>query len=226
MKNVEKALDWMKKESKTPSQSWKSLCQSTCRRAYQMPAYGSSATAAWHSIPKRFKHPVTRYDDKEWWASIPSGAIIYTADVGSWGHAWMCQDAGESAWSVDYLKSGWISECPIKLKNWTSYYKGVSGWVDGTHVYTDNDGYFKGLTMTKWDGKIPPYANALQSFQEGIANKAAYRVSCKLIDENMGDWNPVPYEQKWPTKAWTKWAEANGTDPNHYSETDHAALFA
>ena len=33
-------------------------------------------------------------------------------------------------------------------------------------------------------------------------------------------------EQKWPTKAWTKWAEANGTDPNHYSETDHAALFA
>ena len=80
--------------------------------------------------------------------------------------------------------------------------------------------------MTKWDGHIPPYENSLKAFQEGIANKAAYRTACRLVDLGMFKGNPVAYEQKWPTKAWTKWAEANNTDAAHYSETDHAALFA
>ena len=225
MKNVEKALAWMKSESKSPTQSWKCLCQSTCRRAYGMPAYGSSAKQAWANVPKKYKTKITNYQDKEWWASVPSGAILYST-AGTYGHAWMCQDPGESAWSVDYKRSSFIDEVPIKIPGWSSYYKATVGYIEGAHVYSDNDGYFKGLMHTKWDGKIPPYENALKSFQEGVANKAAYRVSCRLIDLDMGDWQPVAYTQKWPTKAWTKWAEANGTDPNHYSETDHAALFA
>ena len=116
---------------------------------------------------------------------------------------------------------------PFKIKGWSSYYEATVGYIEGAHVYSDNDGYFKGLTKTKWDGKIPPYdPNAIKAFTEGVANKCAYRIACRLVDLGYFKGNPVPYEQKFPTKAYAKWCEANGTDPNTYSEADHAALFA
>ena len=49
MRNVDKAIEWMEKQSKNPSQSWKGLCQSTCRQAYSMGPFGSSAKDAWAS---------------------------------------------------------------------------------------------------------------------------------------------------------------------------------
>ena len=226
MKNVEKALAWMKSESKNPSKSWKCLCQSSCRTAYGMPAFGSSAKQAWSNVPNKYKTKITNYQDNEWWASVPSGAILYST-AGTYGHAWMCQDAGESAWSVDYKRSGKIDEVPIKIKGWSSYYKATVGYIEGAHVYSDNDGWFKGLTKTKWDGKIPPYdPNAIKAFTEGVANKCAYRIACRLVDLGYFKGTPVAYEQTFPVKAYAKWCEANGTDPNTYSEADHAALFA
>jgi hypothetical protein len=55
MRNVDKAIEWMEKQSKNPSQSWKGLCQSTCRQAYSMGPFGSSARDAWGNVNKKLK---------------------------------------------------------------------------------------------------------------------------------------------------------------------------
>ena len=232
MRNIEKQQEWLKKESKTPSQSWYNLCQSLSRQSVSLPPVGSTAANAWDATKKKFRVDCPNPNDKEWWASIPRGAIIYSTYRGSSGtgagHAWVCADAGESAWSNDAKRHGKVDKVHIMPKKWgwNSIHNGTAGYIIGHQAY-EGDGFFKGLTMNKWDGHVPPYdPNAIKAFTEDVANKCAYRIACRLIDLGMGDWNPVPYEQKFPTKAYARWCEANGTDPNVYSEADHAALFA
>ncbi len=65
MRNVDKAIEWMEKQSKNPSQSWKGLCQSTCRQAYGMGPFGSSAKDAWANVKDRYKVKITKYNDKD-----------------------------------------------------------------------------------------------------------------------------------------------------------------
>ena len=77
MRDVQQALERMKKQSKSPTQSWQGLCQSSVRQAYGMPAWAPSAKQAWDAVGSKYKTPITRYDDKEWWQSVPAGAILY-----------------------------------------------------------------------------------------------------------------------------------------------------
>ena len=231
MRDIDAQQEWCKEQSKTGGAKWYNLCQKFSRSslASNHGPYGGTAAIAWDNIKKKYRVDCPDPRDNDWWASIPRGALIYSQykmSSGGAGHAWVA--AGDmSAWSNDARRHGWIDRVDIRPRKWgwNGIHDATVGYAIGTQYYTRNDGFFVGLGG-RWDNKIPPYENALKSFQEGVANKAAYRVSCRLIDLDMGDWQPVAYTQKWPTKAWTKWAEANGTDPNHYSETDHAALFA
>lgn len=58
------------------------------------------------------------------------------------------------------------------------------------------------MTPRAWDGTIPSRTAALKSAQEGIANKAAWRLACKLHDAGVLRKDPEPIgTQKYPIKA-------------------------
>ena len=205
MRDVDGALKWLRGQSNNPTQSWNNLCQSLSRQSYSMPPYGQSARIAWFNISSRFKHEF-RYDDKEAWAGIPAGAIIYSIgpNSSSAGHAWVCNEPGQSAWSNDYQRPGKVDEVDIKVRNWSNIYKNTVGWVDGTQWYADNSGFFEGLSTGLWDGKVPPYENlAAADVDRTLANAAVWRLSCALADLGHGakGWQPVKYFQTWPVKA-------------------------
>jgi hypothetical protein len=225
-RSVNKALEWLKKESKTPSKNWGGLCQSAARSSYNMSAFGESAAKAWANVPSRYKHKVTRYDDKSWWSSIPQGAIVYSTNT-KHGHAWVCDDPGESAWGTDYVRSGYIDKHPIDCKGWSNVHKAVVGYIVGAHVYKDNDGFFKGLSWDKWDGKIPDHANVVAAMANPeLANAAAWRVACKLADDlNKSGWQPVKYVQKFPQKAYLEWCELVDLEPVAYTRVHEVRLF-
>ena len=232
MRDVDGAMEWCAKQSKNPTQSWYNLCQSMSRQSYGMPAYGSSARQAWFNIAKRYKHEM-RYDDKEAWAAIPRGAIIYSIgpNSSSAGHAWVCSEPGEAAWSVDFYRRGQIDECPIKLKSWTGIYQNTVGWVDGTQWYSDNEGYFKGLTTGLWDGKVPPYdPNILKAHEDKtLASAAVWRLSCVLADKGYGskNWVPIKYTQTWPDRAMLDFnsKSPNMEDPTFLGPKGYKKLF-
>jgi hypothetical protein len=231
MRNVEQALAWLEKESKTPSQSWKGLCQSSARSCYGMPAWAPSAKDAWAAVGSKYKHEITRYDDKEWWASIPAGAIIYSVPSNSkYGHAWVA--AGDMAgWSVDYKRSGFIDLVDVRLKGWNSYYQATKGWIDGCQWYADNQHRFKGLRMDLWDHKEPPYENVKASDDDrSLANAAVWRLSCRLADLGFGakNWTPIKYEQTYPVKAMIAYNETHGPgmeDKSIYGPKAHERIF-
>jgi hypothetical protein len=231
MRNVDKAIEWMEKESKNPSQSWKGLCQSTCRRAYSMGPFGGSAREAWGNVNSRFKVNITNYKDKEWWQSVPRGAILYSVPPNSkYGHAWLA-NGDMTGWSVDYKRSGFIDLVEIRLKGWASYYEHTKGYIIGAQYYSDNDGFFKGLSQGKWDQKIPPLENVLAANENReLANAAVWRLACRLSDLGYGgkNWQPVKYEQKYPVAAMTayneKWAP-NMEDKSQYGPKAHDRIF-
>ena len=92
------------KQSKNPSQSWKGLCQSTCRQAYGMGPFGSSAKDAWANVKDRYKVKITKYND---------GMVAVGA---SWCYSLLCApkfsmvtrlaNGDMTGWSVDYKRSG------------------------------------------------------------------------------------------------------------------------
>ena len=231
MRDVEGALKWLEKESKTPSQSWKGLCQSSARSCYGMPAWAPSAKDAWAAVGSKYKHPITRYDDKEWWASIPAGAIIYSIPSNSkYGHAWVA--AGDMAgWTVDYVRSGFIDLADVRLKGWNSYYQATVGWIDGCQWYSDNQHRFKGLRMDLWDGKIPPYENVeAADVDRTLANAAVWRLSCRLADLGFASkkYVPIKYEQTWPVKMMESYNAVHGPgmdDPTRYGPKAHDRIF-
>jgi len=55
-RTVQEVIAFAKEEMRDPSQSWKGLCQSFCRNAYDVPAWAPSAIAAWGKIPRNQKH--------------------------------------------------------------------------------------------------------------------------------------------------------------------------
>ena len=229
MRDVEGALKWMEKQSKNPSQSWKGLCQSTCRQAYGMIAWAPSATQAWAAVGSKYKHPITRYDDKEWWASIPAGGIVYST-AGQYGHAWLA--AGDMAgWTVDYVRSGYIDLADIRLKGWSSYYKATVGWIDGCQWYEDNKHRFEGLRMDLWDQKEPPYDNVKAADDDrSLANAAVWRLSCRLADLGYASskYVPIKYEQTWPVKMMEAYNAEHGPgmeDPTVYGPKAHERIF-
>ncbi|NBQ37507.1 MAG: hypothetical protein EBU42_08085 [Synechococcus sp.] len=226
---MEQALAWMEKQSKSPSQDWTCLCQSSVRQAYGMPAWAPSAKQAWDAVGSKYKHPVTKYDDKGWWASIPAGGIVYSL-AGTYGHAWL--SAGDMAgWTVDYVRRGHIDLADIRLKGWSSYYKGVAGWIDGCQWYADNKHRFEGLRMDLWDGKIPPMENVMAANDDRtLANAAVWRLSCRLADLGYGsrNWTPIKYEQTYPVRAMEAYNDVHAPgmeDKSQYGPKAHDRIF-
>ena len=228
MRNVENALQWCKDESKNPSQNWHNLCQSMSRKAYGMPAYGGTAREAWYNVSKKYRTDCPDPNDKAWWRSVPSGAIIYSSGGGSpsAGHAWVCADAGESAWSVDYKRSGKIDKVEIDIPKWSSIKKYTVGYITGAQYYDKNDHWFKGLTYDKWDHYTPPFESVLAALDDqALANSAVWRLTCRLHDISFGKSDPERYTQTWPNKNYGLYSEDRGTDPNAYTEANHLDIF-
>ena len=229
MRDVQGALKWMENESKHGGPNWTCLCQSSVRQAYGMPAWAPSAKQAWESVGSKYKTPITRYDDKEWWQSVPAGAILYSTS-GTYGHAWMA--AGDmSCWTVDYVRRGFIDKADIRLKQWGSYYKSTVGFIDGCQWYTDNQHRFKGLRYDLWDGKIPPYENVKAADDDRtLANAAVWRLSSRLADLGFGGkkWVPVKYSQTYPVKALNEYNALHApdmADPTVYGPRAHTRIF-
>jgi hypothetical protein len=219
----------MEKQSKSPTQSWQGLCQSSVRQSYGMIAWAPSATQAWAAVGSKYRHEITRYDDKEWWASIPAGGIVYST-AGQYGHAWLA--AGDMAgWTVDYVRKSHIDLADIRLKGWSSYYKATVGWIDGCQWYEDNKHRFEGLRMDLWDHKEPPYENVKAADEDrSLANAAVWRLSCRLADLGYGsrNWTPIKYEQTYPVKAMIAYNEVHGPgmdDLSVYGPKAHERIF-
>ena len=183
-RDVDGAIKWLKNQSKSPSQSWKGLCQSSCRQAYGLPAWAPSATQAWHSVKDKYKVKCKDHTDKSWWAAIPRGAIIYST-AGQYGHAWIADD-DMTGWSVDYKRNGYIDRVEIRLKGWNSYYAATAGYITGCQWYK-GDGFFEGLSTGYWDSKIPPLENVMAANDDReLASAAALETGLPLV--RLGLW--------------------------------------
>lgn len=227
MRDVEQQQAWAKAQVKNPSQSWANQCQSFSRQSYGMPAYGGSAKIAWGNINSKFKTLCDDPRDKEWWASVPVGAILYST-AGTYGHAWLA--AGDmTAWSNDYKRHAQIDRVPIDIPAWSSVKAATQGYVIGTQWY-EGDGFFKGLTTGLWDGKVPPYENVKKADEDRtLASAAAWRLACRLHDLGFGGekWTPVKYVQTYPVKAMAEYnAKYEGMeDPTVYGPKAHERIF-
>ena len=111
-----------------------------------MGPFGSSARDAWGNVNKKSLQGETLLNTttKNGGSPVPRGSIVY-ATAGKYGHAWLA-NGDMTAWSVDYKRSGYIDLVDIRLKGWSSYYQSTVGYIIGAQYYSDNDGFFKGLS--------------------------------------------------------------------------------
>ena len=230
MRNKDKALDWLAKQSKNPTQSWKGLCQSASRQSWQMGPFGGSARDAWSNVKDKYKVKCPDHKDKSWWQHIPAGAIIYSVPPTSkYGHAWVA-GGDMTGWSVDYKRSGKIDRVEIRLKGWASYYEHTKGYILGAQYY-EGDGWFKGIEKGYWDSKIPPLDNLMAANDDrALASAAVWRLACRLSDLGYGNWKnaPVKYTQVYPVKAVEAYNEKHGPnmpDKSQYGPKMHERLF-
>ena len=224
MRSVKKQQEWAKGQINNPSQNWDGMCQSFARQSYGMGGFGSSATIAWGNVSDKYKHKITKYSDKEWWSSIPQGALIYS-DSGTYGHAWIA--AGDSAaYSNDYKRKGKIDKVPVDLPGWSNVKKATLGFLDGAQYYSKDDSHRFGLSFELWDGKVPPFENVMAAFEnQSLANKAVWRITCRLHDIGYGKSSPVAYEQTWPNKNYGLWCDAMKLDSKMFSEVEFNLIF-
>lgn len=225
-RDVDGALKWMKNQHSSPTQDWAGLCQSSVRQSYKSPAFAPSATEAWRAIDSRYR---TKFDyrDKEAWASIPAGAVVYSINTSKYGHAWLA--AGNmQGWTVDYVKRGRIDLADIRLKGWNNIYTGTVGFVTGWQWY-EGDGFFKGLTENLWDGHTPEYDVVKKAdLDRTLQSSAAWRLACRLHDLGYFKGTPVRYEQAYPARAMESYNSEyapNMADKSVYGEKAHARIF-
>ena len=226
-RDVDGALKWMRDQSKNPTQSWKALCQSSVRQSYKMPAWAGSANDAWRAVDKKYRHTFD-YRDKEAWAAIPAGGIVYSIGTSKYGHAWL--SAGNmQGWTVDYVRSGKIDLADIRLTGWSNIHKGTVGWIDGCQWYSDNKHRFKGLTEAMWDGHTPDLDVVMKANEDRtLASSAAWRLACRLHDLGYFKGTPVRYEQTYPVRAMEKYNAQHGPnmpDPSQYGPKAHERIF-
>jgi hypothetical protein len=117
------AIAWMREQSVHPTQSWRGLCQSSCRGAYRIPAWAGSAILAWNKIPKEHRH----YGKP---GSAPRGAIMYYS-IGKYGHAVIAigKKTNDKCMSVDYVRQSRIDVAPRSMVRWGAKYLGWSDWT-------------------------------------------------------------------------------------------------
>jgi len=224
MRSVKKQQEWAKGQINNPSQSWDGMCQSFSRQSYGMGGFGSSATIAWGNVSSKYKHEITKYSDKEWWAAVPQGAILYSTS-GTYGHAWLACGDG-AAYSNDYKRKGKIDKVPIDLPGWGNVKKATVGYISGAQFYEKEGSHFFGLNFDMWDGSVPPFDNCLAAWEDQtLANKAIWRMTCRLHDLGFGKSNPVDYEQTFPNKNYGLWCDSLGLDSSVFTEIEHNLIF-
>jgi hypothetical protein len=123
-RDVEEVIAFAKKEMRTPSKSWKGLCQSFCRSAYGVPAWAPSAIIAWSKIPRAQKHVGGKPSD------APRGALLYYA-IGKYGHVTIAagKKTHNTCFSNDYVETGKIDRAPRSMERWGARYLGWSNWT-------------------------------------------------------------------------------------------------
>lgn len=123
-RDVQDVIDFAKKEMRTPSKSWKGLCQSFCRSAYGVPAWAPSAISAWGKIPRNQKHAGGKPEN------APRGALLYYAG-GKYGHVAIAAGVKtkNTCFSNDYVETGKIDRAPRSFSRWGLKYLGWSNWT-------------------------------------------------------------------------------------------------
>ena len=77
-----------------------------------------------------------------------------------------------------------------------------------------------------WDGTVPARAAVVKSADEGVANKAAWRLACRLHDLGFKDDVAPVGKQQYPTNAVARFREAKGLGrAGTYSQRTEQALF-
>lgn len=124
-KTVQQVMTDARAEIKNPSKSWKGLCQSFCRTMYGVPAWASSASAAWDKIPAQHRHT---HGGPE---AAPRGALLYFKG-GKYGHVMIAAGVRtkNKAIGTDYQRTGKVDYCPRRIPNWGNLkYVGWSAWT-------------------------------------------------------------------------------------------------
>ena len=131
-RTVQQAMDFAKKERDNPSQDWTNLCQKFSRSCWNLPAFGSSAKAAWNSQGGKWKH---RNDgnprDADFIAAAPKGVLLYST-AGTYGHVQVASKT--NAWSNDAKRRGKIDNAKRDMSYWPSVAKELQGWLCGATI--------------------------------------------------------------------------------------------
>lgn len=102
--------------------------------------------------------------------------------------------------------------------------------VDIKYSNSTVQGWVEDYGSTYWDGVIPSYEGCMNAWNDPtLANPQAWRIACRLADWGYYSGEPQPkYEQKYPTKAVSKYQEAKGYNvpvPGQYGENLHRQLW-
>ena len=82
------------------------------------------------------------------------------------------------------------------------------------------------MSFELWDGKVPPLENVMAAFEDqSLANKAVWRLTCRLHDIGYGKSSPIAYEQTWPNKNYGLWCDAMKLDSTIFSEIEFNLIF-
>jgi hypothetical protein len=121
---VSEALAFLRREHKSPSQSWKGMCQALCHAAYGVGAKYGSAYKQWQAAPANRKHVGGNPDN------APVGSLLCYKGAGPFGHIMVAAhpfpNGVGAAWSNDLVRPGKVDKvsrhAPIKV--WGQQYLG------------------------------------------------------------------------------------------------------
>jgi hypothetical protein len=216
-RTVDDAIEWSRRQIDHPSQDWTNLCQSHVRQAMGVGAWAPSARDAWFTVPKSEKVSGGSPLD------APRGAAIYFT-AGSAGHVALCigKTTNDKCLSNDYVRKGRIDEAPRTFPRWGSISASYAGWSFWTPY-----GVLAPSSTAAWDGVVPPLENVLYAEANGVANKAAWRLACRLYDLGYYSGTPLPcYSQGYPVRAVMALEAARGWKVDgKYGDGVHAAAF-
>lgn len=213
-RDVDAAIEWSRNQITNPSQDWYNKCQSHVRQAYGVGAWAPSAWDAWNSIPSAHRNPGSNP------AGAPRGAALYYRG-GQYGHVAIAigKTTNDKCLSNDYVRRGRIDETPRTFPRWGITYVGWSFWTPYGELAPGS--------TALWDGTVPPQENVDYAEDTGEANKAAWRLACRLHDLGHYSGTPQPcYTQQYPEKAVTAFQKAQGWEGSgKYGQKTHAAVF-
>ena len=212
--DVDELIEWSRRQITNPSQDWYNLCQSHCRQAARVGAWASSAWEAWKATPSNKRVEASNP------AGAPRGAFLYYSG-GSYGHVAIAigKTTNDKCLSNDWKRRGRIDETPRTFPGWGIKYVGYSFWTPYGEVAPGS--------TALWDGTTPPKENVDYAEDTGEANKAAWRLACRLYDLGFYSGTPQPcYTQAYPRKAVESFQRAQGWDGSgKYGSKTHAAVW-